>query len=292
MPQRFFGCQAADAAASLLRISAISRQQHVRQQFNTESGAIPLISLVERILMYPAPAKHAGDWHPDWLVHEEARFEAADGTRIHGWYCGHPAAKRSILFCHGNGEHVAFLAKQLEFLREWFQANVLAFDYRGYGKSLGTPHETGILLDGEAAQTWLSQRAACPREQIICWGRSLGGAVAVHLGARHGAGALVLDRTFHSMVEVAAHHYPWLPVRWLLKDRYPSQDRITAYRGPLAQLHGDADHVVPLRFARALFDSCPSQARLFVESAGVGHNDPWPEERFKDILDFFQSQGI
>ena len=239
--------------------------------------------------MYPAPQADSGDWNPTWLNREEAEFTSSMGNRLHGWYCEHAQPRAVILLCHGNGEHVAFMAEELRYLRDRFQASILAFDYRGYGKSEGQPFEAGILADGLAAQRWLSERAGVPESSIVIWGRSLGGAVAVHLAASNGAKGLVLDRTFSSMVDVAASHYPWLPVRMLLSDRYPSSKRIEKYHGPIIQIHGKVDQVVPFQFGRALFDNAPSVDKRFLALDDLHHNDPWPEETYLAVEQFITS---
>lgn len=251
-------------------------------------GVLVLLMLLETTLLYPAPPLAQGDWQADWLDHEDVHFTSSDGTSLHGWYCPTADAVFSILLCHGNGENVSSLADELDFLRQRYHANVFAFDYRGYGHSQGRPFEAGILADGEAAQRWLAERTGQEPGQIVLWGRSLGGAVAVHLAARLGAAALVLDRTFSSMVDVAASHYPWLPIRWVLRNRYPSIDKLPSYTGPLIQIHGRPDEVVPYRFAQALFASSPSTNKQFIASENLSHNAPWPKEYYQRVQEFLR----
>lgn len=241
------------------------------------------------MLMYPAPNKQDGDWNPSWLSYEEVSITSEDGVRIHGWFCEHPRAEGVLMLCHGNGEHVAFMAEELAHLRQRFSMSVLAFDYRGYGKSEGSPFESGLLLDGEAMQNWLAERTGKTPDSIYIYGRSLGGAVAVHLASKSGAKGLILDRTFSSMVDVAAGHYPWLPVRFVLRNRYASAKWIQNYSGPLLQFHGWPDHIVPFNLGKRLFDSCPSKDKRFIESPDLGHNDPWDEECYKALTEFFDT---
>lgn len=252
----------------------------------TYLGVLVLLTLLETFLMYPAPSRDSGDWEATWLKHEDVYVTTAAGNEIHGWYCEHPDPKRVLLLCHGNGEHVAYMAEELEFFRDEFEASVFAFDYRGYGKSKGKPFETGILADGEAAQDWLAERAGVAQKDVVLWGRSLGGAVAVHLAAKNGAKALVLDRTFNSMVDVAATHYPYLPVKLLLRNRYPSDVRIANYDGPLIQVHGHPDQVVPFACGQLLFEQAASQNKKFLDSPELGHNTPWPAQFYVQVLEF------
>jgi hypothetical protein len=109
-------------------------------------------------------------------------------------------------------------------------------------------------------------------------GRSLGGATAIEMATELKTPGLILDRTFSSTVDVAASLYPIFPVRWLMRNRFPSADRIALYNGELLQLHGDRDQVVPLQLGKKLFDACPSNNKTFLQVTGLGHNDPWPEE--------------
>ena len=150
-------------------------------------------------------------------------------------------------------------------------AAVLVFDYRGYGKSEGKPDEPGVLADARAARTWLAEKAGVAENRIVLMGESLGGAVAVDLAA-DGARALILENTFSSMPDVAAYHYPWLPVRLLMRTQFNSVAKIRSYHGPLYQSHGDRDSIVPLQLARRLFDAA-NEPKRFLLVEGADHND-------------------
>jgi len=248
-------------------------------------GLILMLMLIERSMVYPVPPRAAGEWNPTWLGHEEVDFRSADGTRLHGWFLEHPSPHATMLFCHGNGEHVAYLAEEMELFRERFGVSVMVFDYRGYGKSEGLPNQPGVLADGAAALDWLCKRTDQTPDRIVLMGRSLGGAVAVHLASTRGARLLVLDRTFDSMVDVAAVHMRWLPVRLLMRNRYPAARWIADYSGPLFQTHGEADEVVPVEMGRRLFDACPSADKRWVVDRQMRHNTPWPARFYDELAD-------
>mgnify|MGYP001953384324 CR=1 FL=1 len=110
-----------------------------------------LLFLLENKLIFPAPKYPSGDWNPNWLQYEDVDFKSVDGTALHGWFLDHPNPNAYLLYCHGNGEHVAYTASILDELRSTLDVAVFVFDYRGYGRSDGSPHEAGILADGEAA---------------------------------------------------------------------------------------------------------------------------------------------
>jgi fermentation-respiration switch protein FrsA (DUF1100 family) len=250
---------------------------------------VVMLSLVERWLVYPAPRAHDGDWVAADFPHEDIQFAGADGAKLHGWYVPHPNPKAVVLFCHGNGENVAELRPLLELLRDQTDVSIFAWDYRGYGKSVGKPHESNLLADARAAQLVLAKHAGVEPSDIVVYGRSLGGAVAVGLAAEHPVRGMVLERTFADMVETAAYHFPWLPVRWVMKNRYPSIERIVTYRGPLFQSHGTADEVVPFEMGKKLFDAATTAKKTFFVVEEGSHNAPQPPEYYKALGEFFDS---
>jgi uncharacterized protein len=241
---------------------------------------------LERWLVYPIPPADAGEWNPKWLGFEDVRFTSADGTKLHGWFVPHANPKRAILYCHGNGEHIAFNTELAAHLRDTLQASVLLFDYRGYGRSEGKPDENGCIADARAARQWLSERMSIAPDEIVLMGRSLGGAVAVALASEEGAKAVVIENSFPTLPDVAAIHYPWLPVRWVMKNRYDSLTRIKDYRGPLFQSHGTDDTLVPMHLAYQLFDASPSVTKRWLEFPGCGHNDECPASYYDALSSF------
>ncbi len=245
-----------------------------------------MLSAFERWLVYPAPPHAGADWIAADLPHEDIHFTAHDGVRLHGWYVPHPNPRAAVLFCHGNGEHVARLAPTLALLRERTGVSVFAWDYRGYGHSGGKPHEKNLLADARAAQLWVAAREGIRPEDVVLYGRSLGGAVAVGLAAEHPVRGMVLERTFADMIETAAYHFPWLPVKWIMRNRYPSAQRIAAYQGPLLQTHGTADRIVPFEMGKRLFDAATTPHKRFFVVEGGDHNGPQPDEFYEALGEF------
>jgi uncharacterized protein len=250
---------------------------------------VVMIAAFERWLVYPAPPPNGADWVAADLPHEDVYFDAADGTVLNGWFVEHPAPRAVVLFAHGNGEHVARLAPTLRMLRDRAGVTVFAWDYRGYGRSQGKPSEKNLLADARIAQLWLAHRAGVRSEDIVLYGRSLGGAVAVGLAAEHPVRGMVLERTFASMVDTAAFHFPWLPVRWLMRNKYPSAERIAAYQGPLLQSHGTADRIVPFEMGKRLFDAAPSTTKRFYVVEDGDHNGPQPDAYYDALGEFLDS---
>ncbi|NOY30344.1 MAG: alpha/beta hydrolase [Planctomycetes bacterium] len=247
-----------------------------------------LMFLLETKIVYPAPPSRSKPAAKDFGF-EEVHFQSADGTALHGWYHAHPEPRFGLLYCHGNGEDITHNADLVHHFHNELAASVFIFDYRGYGQSAGSPHEAVLIADGLAAQRWLAERLEVETDQLVLIGRSLGGAVAVALAEQQGARALVLQNTFASMVDVAAEKFPWLPIRWMMRNRYPSAERIQAYHGPLLQSHGTADQVIPFAMGKELFEASPSEKKRFLEIPDGSHNDPQPEPYYEMLADFLGS---
>ena len=243
---------------------------------------------LENMLVYPAPRYPEGDWQATWLEHEDVSFNSADGTKLHGWYVEHPQPKAVVLYCHGNGTHVAYIAEFLAEMRDEFQVSIFAFDYRGYGRSEGKPAEKGILEDADAAQEWLAKRAGIETKDVVLMGRSLGGGIALHLAAENGARGVILQNTFTSLHDAAASNYPWVPVRLLMRNRYDSLSRISRYSGPLFISHGTADRIIPFAHGQKLFAAATGPKEFF-EIAGGDHNDSEPEHYLPALHKFLDS---
>ncbi len=247
-----------------------------------------LMMFLENALIFPAPRFPVGNWQHGL---EDVHFRADDGTQLHGLILEHDAPAVHILFCHGNGEHVAYNCDLMNRYHDDMNATVFAFDYRGYGRSEGKPNEAGVLQDGRAAQQWLAQRAGIPADEIVLVGRSLGGAVAVELAATNGAKALVLERTFTTMPDVAARLYPFLPIRLLMRTKFDSASKIRNFSGPILQCHGTDDALVPYELGRKLFDAASTTNKQFYDEIGLGHNDGYSDGYWRALQKFLRDVG-
>lgn len=243
-------------------------------------------AVIENRIVFQPRAYPAGDWTADPRV-EDVWIDSADGVRLHGWLAvpdrGPPRAV--VLHTHGNGGNVTARRHILSLYRDRLDAAVLVFDYRGYGKSGGTPTEAGVLADARAARRWLAARCGVAEGDIVLAGHSLGGGVAVDLAAADGARGLVLEGTFTSLPDVAAAHARLLPVGAVMQARLDSAAKIAAYRGPLLQAHGDADGVVPYRLGRELF-AAANEPKRFVTIPGGDHNRLYTPEYVAALDEF------
>lgn len=250
-----------------------------------------VMTFLERSLVYPAPPIAWGNWDQAGEDFEEVWIEvppagsAEKATRVHGWFFDREAADHAILYCHGNGEDVSGQPELARLLRDELNAAVLVFDYRGYGKSDGVPDEPGVVADGLAAQRWLAERTGRTPEETIVIGRSLGGGVATAIAAEQGAEALILQSTFSRITDAAGARYPWLPVSWLMKNRYDSIKRVKAYGGPVLVSHGDRDEIIPFAHGEALHAAATGHKR-FITLPGRTHNQPQPRDYYPQLRAF------
>jgi fermentation-respiration switch protein FrsA (DUF1100 family) len=240
-------------------------------------GAYSPLGPLERKLVYHPQVYPDGDWTLPTPDTEEVWFENPDGTQLHGWFLPHPAPRAVALVCHGNAGSIAGLQASLVRLNQRHELAVMAFDYRGFGRSKGKPSETGLLADARAARDWLARRTDIGKDDIVLMGYSLGGGVAVDLAAKDGASGLVLWSTFSNLPQTAAHHYSWLPTNLLMTQRFDSLAKIENYHGPLLQSHGDADTVIPIELGQRLHQQHRGP-KQFITIPGTGHLDADSEE--------------
>jgi fermentation-respiration switch protein FrsA (DUF1100 family) len=240
---------------------------------------------MERTSLFQPDKYPAGEWEQTKVLVQDANFAAEDGTKLHGWYVRHPQPKAHALVLHGNAGNVTLMADSLRVLNHRHGLSVLAIDYRGYGRSEGSPTEQGVVQDARAARKWLAQKEGIAESDVILMGQSLGGGVAIDLAASDGCRGLVVAGTFTSIPDVAQHHISWLPMRWLLSSKMDSLGKIKNYQGPLLLAHGDADEVVPYQQGVALFEAAPGPKKMITNFGGK-HNDPLPEE-YRRALDEF-----
>ena len=223
----------------------------------------------ERHVYFPtrpigATPEHVG------IAYERVSFRSADNVALTGWFVGVSRPRGTVLFCHGNGGNISYLLETVK-LFSALEYNLLVFDYRGYGESDGTPTEEGTYLDAEAAWDYLVKQRGILPSSIVLMGRSLGGGVATWLAQRHAPQALILESTFTSLADIAAEVYPYFPVRWLLRFRYSTLDRIADVRCPVLVIHSRADEIVSFRHGWALFGAA-REPKVFLEIQG-GHNE-------------------
>jgi fermentation-respiration switch protein FrsA (DUF1100 family) len=246
-------------------------------------GVIAVLMALENRLIY-RPVTASEDWQPPpFSPVEDVRLTLPEDVSVHAWWCPREDATSALLYCHGNVGNLSHRGRVIQQLQGLLDVSVLIFDYPGYGKSTGRPTEQGCYAAADAAYDWLAHKVR--PERILLYGSSLGGGVAVDLASRRPHRALVLDKSFTSMPEVAQQLYPWLPVRWLMHNRYDNLAKIGKCRRPVFVGHGTTDDLVPFAQGERVFAAANEPKRFFRMDA-CGHNDPLPRQFFDALRDF------
>ncbi|MBM3392493.1 MAG: alpha/beta hydrolase [Betaproteobacteria bacterium] len=228
------------------------------------------------------------------LPFEEVRLPTADGETLHGWFVPAREARATVLFLHGNAGSIVHRLDWLPMFQR-MRLSVLLVDYRGFGRSTGSPSEAGTHADADAAWRHLTETRGLAGGSIVIFGESLGGAVAAGLAARVAPAALVLHSAFTSAPDLAADLYPFLPARLLTRFDYDTLGAVRRLRCPLLVAHSPRDEIIPVAHGRRLYEAAAAP-KQWLELAG-GHNDGFifmrPEwvRAFGDFLDAALAPG-
>lgn len=221
------------------------------------------------------------------LDFEEVTFEASDGVKLHGWFV---PGERDVtwIWFHGNGGNVSSRVPNIRDLNTRLGLSIFIFDYRGYGRSEGSPSEEGTYLDAEAAIAHIRSRGV-EAEKIMYFGRSLGCAVAAEMAIRHPPRALICESGFTSIKAMARSAYPFLPgIELFVTAKYDTLSKIKQVNVPVMFLHGDRDDIVPFEMSERLFEAA-NEPKRFHAILGAMHNDTYDaggREYFVALRDF------
>jgi hypothetical protein len=221
----------------------------------------------DRLVYFPSPTlvQTPADWG---IAYEDVWITTEDGVLLHGWFVPAEAARGAVLYFHGNGGNMSQSLFDVAAAQQ-HSLHMLIIDYRGYGLSEGTPSEPGLYRDAAAAWAYLTDTRNISPDEIIIMGQSLGGAVATWLAQQHTPAGLVLMSTFTAMPDVGAQHYPFLPVRLLSHNRYPTRERLPEVEVPILISHARDDEVIPFAHGQRLATLAPERT-TFLELSG-GH---------------------
>ena len=203
------------------------------------------------------------------LTYEDVFLDTDDGVRLHGWYIPRHGSKRTLLFSHGNAGNISHRGDSVEIFHR-LGLNVFIFDYRGYGKSQGKPDEKGLYQDASAAWRYLNNEREFAHDDIILFGRSLGGAVAAKLAAEVQPGGLILESTFSSARDVATAVYPILSRMIFLRFDFNTTSHVRRVACPVLVLHSPNDEIIPFRLGEKVFQAA-NEPKSFVKMRG-DHN--------------------
>jgi fermentation-respiration switch protein FrsA (DUF1100 family) len=204
------------------------------------------------------------------LDFQDVWLDLEPGVRLHAWYVPREDAKGVALVLHGNAGSIALRIDWLRMFHELGYA-ALVIDYRGYGRSTGSPSEEGTYADARAAWDYLLGQQGWRPHDIVILGESLGGAIAASLAARTEPRALLLQAAFTSVPEVAQQIYPILPVRWISRYRYDTRAFLNSVSAPVFIAHSRGDEIIPFSHGQALYAAARTP-KQFLELSG-GHNE-------------------
>ena len=207
------------------------------------------------------------------LPYEDLYLTTSDDITIHGWWVPAKHEKGTVLFCHGNAGNISHRLGTVKILNA-MDLNVLIFDYRGFGKSEGSPSEKGTYRDAEAAWRYVTAVRKIKPDTIILHGRSLGGAVASWLAVKHTPSMLILESTFTSMRDIASYHCSFTPAVLIITYKYNTIDIIKNLHCPLLIIHSKDDEVIPYSHGKRIYNAAPGP-KEFVTISGTHNHGIW-----------------
>jgi len=248
------------------------------------------IFIFQRHLMY----------HPDRSIGPPAQYGLAgftehfaatpDDETVQLWY--HPAAKGfpTIIYYHGNAYTMGDRANIYSALTDK-GFGLLALSYRGYGKSTGSPTEQGIYIDARTAIHYASDTLQLPPEHLILYGESLGTGVATQMATEFHVAGVILQSPYTSVASRAAEIYFYIPVEYLIKDKYRTIDKIANINTPLMIFHGERDDVIPVEHGKTVFAAAKSPKEIFY-FPDKAHNDFDNRVLSEHVLDFARKYNL
>ena len=204
------------------------------------------------------------------LDFENVNLQTTDGVRLHGWYVPAAGSEQVLLFFHGNAGNISHRRASLEVFYR-LGLNVLMIDYRGYGQSQGSPSEAGLYMDASAAWAYLLDEKGFAADQVVIFGRSLGGAVAVDLASNVSARGLILESTMSSSRDFAQLVFPVLSRLIFMRFDFDSAAKLPSVKTPVLVLHSPDDEIMPFELGETVFEAA-NEPKAFVRMRG-GHND-------------------
>ena len=244
-----------------------------------------------RMVYYPSAEVYATP-KQFGLAFEDLTLPCPSGGEINAWFVPAARARGTVLFCHGNGGNIADRVETIDLLNR-LGLNTLIFDYRGYGRSTGSPSEKHTYEDARVAWDYLVKGRAADGggrtapDRIVIFGRSLGGSIAAHLAAETTPKALIVESSFTSVPAMGTRLYWWLPIKLIARYKYPTVDAISKARCSVLVAHSPQDEIVPYAFGRENYSAAP-EPKEFFEMTG-NHNEGWATmgSRYSERLDEF-----
>lgn len=233
-------------------------------------GGLAVLYFKQRSILFPIPqVKRTAPQAAGFPEAEEHFLATSDGEKVIIWHVPAKPGHAVILYFPGNGDYLAGLVSRFRGMIS-DGTGLVALSYRGYAGSSGQPSEQGLSRDAAAAYAFTSARYSADR--IVAWGFSLGTGVAVALAAEQPVGKLILEAPYTSTADIAAALFRFAPVRYLMRDPFRSNQRISRITAPLLIMHGARDDTIPIAFGERLF-ALAHQPKQFVRFPAGGHDN-------------------
>jgi fermentation-respiration switch protein FrsA (DUF1100 family) len=225
---------------------------------------------------------------------EDVYFTSSDGLKLNGWFfaakTNSTRGRWAVLVCHGNGGNISYLESLNDGLLQT-GANIMLFDYRGYGKSEGRPSEAGTYRDTRAAYQWLCQKGFAPTN-IVVFGESLGGGMASELAMHNPLAGLVLESTYTSIPDMGTLLYPWLPGRLISPIRYDIHSRLPHLKIPVVVMHSRGDSLIPFELAARNYNAANEPKLLWEIKGEHAAGDARCRKGLEKLLDAIEAGRI
>ena len=247
---------------------------------------LTLIYINQRKLLYlPSENNYLDD--PINFTYNEFFIEVDKDVKIKSWLIEKDLKKyKTILFLHGNAGNLFNRSYKLNRLNE-LNLNVLIISWRSFSGNLGEPNETNLYGDAKKAVKWLNDRGV-ETKNIILYGESLGTGVAVEIGQSNKFNSIILESPYTSMVKAAKIYYPYLPVKFLLKDKYESEKKIKHIKTPILIMHGKKDNIVTFNMGKKLFEIANKQKK-FIQIEEDDHRLYFNDSLLLEIKNFINT---
>ena len=248
-------------------------------------GLVLLAIAFEKQLVYHGTPTDSAHRYPGF---EEHFISSQDGVLLHGISIDFPVSDKWAIFFHGNAgslEHRVGFLKELSFK---LKRNVLAVDYRGFGKSEGSPSEHALISDAVDFTNYAMEHLTLRPEESYLVGRSLGGGVALQLATKYTFEAMILVNTFTSLTDVASELYPFLPTQQIMRNRFDSILVAEQLQIPVFQTHDTQDEIIPYHNGRALYDRFVTKKAFWVHE-DASHNTALPAEFYRALNRFLNA---
>ena len=214
--------------------------------------ALVFLYFYQRNLLYhPNENNYSGDKISVDI--EKVKIQTADNIELLGWYHEKNLKDyKTLVYFHGNAGSLENRIHKLNHFQN-MNINFLIIAWRGFNGNKGKPSERGLYLDGKSTIDWLIKKGV-NEENIILYGESLGTGVATHLAQNKNYAGVILETPFTSMIDAAKNFYPYIPINWLLKDKFENFKKVKNINIPILVMHGEIDQIVPFSMGKKIYE--------------------------------------